>query len=97
MHSDLRPDEFDLAGQWLDTGSRVEGDAVLARIEWLIGERLERVASDASGWETLYRDPRDGRLWEHTYPHSHLHGGGPPRLRVLAPDAAATKYRASAS
>jgi hypothetical protein len=97
MHRDLRSDESDLTGHWLDTADRLVGDEVCARIEWLTRERLERVASDASGWDTLYRDPRDGRLWEHTYPDSHLHGGGPPRLTVLASELAAAKYRVSAS
>ena len=79
-------------GEWLDTGSRIEGDAVSARIEWLVSDSLLEIASDGSGWSTLYRDLRDGRLWERTHPHSHLARGGPPRLSVIAPDAAARKY-----
>jgi immunity protein 27 of polymorphic toxin system len=90
----LRPGETDLVGQWLDTSSRIEGDAVCARIEWLIAERLERVAAASSGWDVLYRDRRDGRLWELTYPHSGMHGGGPPRLTAVAPDRVAAKYGA---
>jgi hypothetical protein len=93
MDNDLRPGESDLMGQWLDTGSRIEGDATSARITWLVAERLERLGSDASGRDTLYRDPRDGRLWEHTYPHGELHGGGPPRLSLISRDAAEAKYR----
>jgi hypothetical protein len=97
MHEDLRPYESELVGQWLYSGGRVEGDATDARIRWLLAERLERVASDASGWDTLYRDPRDGRLWEHTYPQGEMHGGGPPRLSHITPEAAAAKYRAGAT
>src|SRR5690348_15682895 len=88
----LRPEETDLVGQWLDTGTRIEGDAVCARIRRLIAEHLERIADSSGGWETLYRDPLDGRLWEQTYPHSEMHGGGPPRLTVIAPERAAAKY-----
>lgn len=88
----LRPEETDLVGQWLDTGNRIEGDAVCGRIRRLTAEHLERIADSGDGWETLYRDPVDGRLWEHTYPHSELHGGGPPRLSVITPEHAAAKY-----
>ena len=96
MDDDLRADEVDLVGQWLDVGNRIVGDGVAARIECLVAERLERVGADASGWDTLYRDPRDGRLWEHTYPHSAMHAGGPPRLRCIATADAARKYPAPA-
>ena len=92
MRQDIRPQETDIVGQWLDTGSRVEGDAACARIEWLVAERLERLADGPSRWETLFRDPRDGRLWERTYPHGALRDGGPPRLTVIAPAAAAARY-----
>ncbi len=92
--ADLRPSESDLIGQWLDTGSRMEEDAVAARIRWLTAERLERVASAAEGWSVLYRDPRDGRCWEFTHPYSHLHRGGPPRLTVISSEDAAAKYGA---
>jgi hypothetical protein len=90
MERELGPEETELVGQWLDTGNRIEGDFVAARIEWLTSESLVRVA--ATGWTTLYRDLQDGRLWELTYPRGELHGGGPPRLAVIAPAAAAAKY-----
>lgn len=108
MHPGFHPDESDLLGQWLDIGSRIEGDAVTARIGWLTitvspelgregtAERLERLGA-AGGWELLYRDPRDGRLWELIYPHSELHGGGPPRLYLLSPAEAQAKYRLGAA
>lgn len=95
MHEDLQPTDSDLMGQWLDTGSRMEGDAVWARIEWLTAERLERLAVDPTGGDTLFRDPRDGRLWELTHPFGEMHGGGPPRLAVLTPAEAARKYGTS--
>ena len=90
---ELQPNETVLTGDWLTEGGRIVADDVCGRIEWLVESRLERLAADASGWDTLYRDPRDGRLWERTYPRSEMHGGGPPQLRVISPDAAAAKYR----
>lgn len=94
---DLQPYEMMLSGQWLVEGERVAADDVCRRIEWLVQSRLERLAADASGWDTLYRDPRDGRLWEHTYPGGEMHGGGPPQISVILPEVAAVKYRVGSS
>ena len=44
------------------------------------------------GWECVFRDPRDDRLWELTYPESSVHGSGPRRLSVISADAARSKY-----
>ena len=90
---ELGPQETELTGNWLVEGGSVVADDVCRRIEWLLQSRLERLAADSSGWETLYRDPRDGRLWEHTYPQGEMHGGGPPQLRVVSPEVASVKYR----
>ena len=69
------------------------GDSATAsRIAWLTATALTRIAQSADGWDTLYRDPADGRYWEHTYPQSELHGGGPPRLACVALDAVRSKY-----
>jgi Immunity protein 27 len=81
--NDLDPAETDLRGERPDTAQR---------IQWLIENRLQHLATDSSGWESLYRDPHDGRLWERTYPDSERHGGGPPRLHTLSRDDAASKY-----
>lgn len=45
---------------------------------------LEKIRTNATDWTIEYRDPRDGSLWVMDYPHSDLHGGGPPRLRRVA-------------
>jgi hypothetical protein len=92
MHPDLGPHETTLTGQWVKSGSSVIGDETTSRIKWLITERLERLGADQSGWQTLYRDRRDSRLWELSYPHSEWHGGGPPKLAVLANEEATRKY-----
>ena len=91
--TELAPDEGDLRGNWLVQKDRsVVADATEQRIEWLTKQKLQRIAKDSSGWETLYRDLKDGRLWELTYPQSEMHGGGPRRLHVVSQDEAATKY-----
>ncbi len=93
MYADLQPDEISLAGAWVASGNKVIGDETTLRIEWLIEHRLDRLACDKSGWDTLFRDRQDGRLWERTYPHGEWHGGGPPKLSVITPDAAKSKYK----
>ena len=56
--------------------------------------KLEKLGHDVSGWETLYRDTTNGALWEVTYPHGEVHGGGPRQLRKITRFDAATKYPA---
>jgi Immunity protein 27 len=57
----------------------------------MAGERyLAKIAS--SDWETLFRDPSDGRYWERTYLHSETQGGGPPSLFALSAEKAHAKY-----
>ena len=91
--TELGPEELDLRGNWIVQKDRsLVGDATEHRIEWLATQKLERIANDSSDWETLYRDPRDGRLWELTYPQSGMHGGGPRHLHVLSRDEATAKY-----
>ena len=91
--AELAPDEVDLGGEWVvQLDHSVVDDATEKRIEWLTTQKLKPIANHWSGWETLYRDPRDGRLWECTYPQSPMHGGGPRRLHVLSRDEAAAKY-----
>ena len=89
---DLANAESLLIGGWLDVEGRLKGDKVTERIHWLVAGRLEALATDSSGFESLFRDRRDGRLWECSYPHGERHAGGPPRLCVITEDAARGKY-----
>lgn len=64
------------------------------RIRHLTDHVLLKIAiSPVSGaWETLFKDPADGRLWERTYPESEMHGGGPPSLLLISVEDAVKKY-----
>jgi len=88
----LLPSETILEGKWVAEPDRPAVDATVQRIEHLVEHHLVKVAHDASGWNTLFRDPTDERLWEKIFPHSHLNGGGPPTLRLISTSAAAAKY-----
>ena len=88
----IRPDETELVGRWENIGGSVRADAVANRINDLTQTYLMRISVSENGWEKLYRDPVDLRLWELTYPQSEMHGGGPPRLRLLSLEEAQKKY-----
>lgn len=88
----LLPAETCLTGKWLLKDGRVVADEVCARIEELTQRHLLELGRDASGWDALFVDPDDGRLWELIYPESGLHGGGAPELRLLATVQAKQKY-----
>ena len=79
-----------LEGKWKFDGKAMSGDETCNRIEYLVTNILKKVAD--GNWETLFQDPGDSRYWERTYPEGHMHGGGPPTLRVLSKDEAAKKY-----
>ena len=88
----LRPDETELTGEWHMVGRAIEKNSTARRIERLTRTVLKRLGTDPSGWDTLYKDPDDGRLWELTFPDSDSEGGGPPRLALLEVDEALRKY-----
>lgn len=86
----LKPEETDLLGKWEVISGNVVADATCERIELLTEQYLDKVAG--GGWDTLYRDPNDGRYWELTYPESSWQGGGPPRLTYLSHEQVRAKY-----
>jgi hypothetical protein len=92
MRTRIRPDETELVGGWENIDGALVADAAAIRIKELVHTYLTRIAASESGWEILYRDPTDLRLWELRYPQSEVHGGGPPTLRVLSLEEAKCKY-----
>ena len=91
---ELKSSETLLTGQWILQDGRIVGDDVSQRIRGLTKSYLVLIGRDASGWNTLYRDPHDGRYWELSYPQGDLQGGGPPELRCLTTEQAREKYGA---
>ena len=77
-----------------DVDGQVRGDATCDRIEWLTTGYLEKIAASKNWgeWETLFRDPKDVRYWERTYPMGDMHGGGPPSLFALSLEKGHAKY-----
>ena len=91
--SNLQPHEVRLEGGWAAVGGKVLADSITERINELLTSGLTRLADAEGGWEILYLDEHDGRMWELTYPHSEWHGGGPPRLTHVSVDYAKSKYK----
>lgn len=91
----LQPNETILTGKWLVQDGQTRRDTISERIQWLISHQLQKVADSPQwgAWETLYRDPDDGRYWERTYPRGEMQGGGPPQLKCLTAEEAVQKYR----
>lgn len=85
-------DEEVLVGRWFVRENEVVADEVCQRINYLVSTRLRRVAVREGGWTVLYEDPADKSYWELTYPHSEMHGGGPPKLAKLSIDDARRAY-----
>jgi hypothetical protein len=79
----LAPSETLLEGTWTVAGRSLIADETALRIQYLVGNVLERVANDYTGWRALFRDPADGRYWELSYPQGQMQGGGPPCLTYI--------------
>ena len=88
----LLENETELVGKWIFENGAVHGDEVNERIKWLVSNHLQKVATDFSGWETLYVDPTDERLWELSYPNGEMQGGGPQSLTNISLEEAKKKY-----
>ena len=88
----LNEHESEIEGKLFSNGSEVEFDEKCKRIEWLTSSVLNKVSVNSDGWETLFRDPKDKRLWVLYYPQSELHGGGPPSLCLVSKEEAELKF-----
>ncbi len=89
---EIRPEETAMTGSWELVNGGMQEDAVLMRIRALVQGPLQRIAATPNGWDTLYRDPADGRYWELVYPYGLMHGSGPASLRVVEAESARKKY-----
>jgi hypothetical protein len=80
-----------IGGRYFKDGV-MHADEVTEFIEREATGYLDQLGADETGWNLLYRDRRDGRYWEMTYPQSSLQGGGPPALRLLAMDEVRSRF-----
>ncbi len=48
-----------ITGKFIEENGRIVEDDICKRINFLVNQHLIRIASDESGWDTLYKD----RFW----------------------------------
>ncbi|MGA2219301.1 MAG: Imm27 family immunity protein [Terracidiphilus sp.] len=88
----IAPNETGIIGSWIMVKGQMTEDDACRRINSLLAADLQYVATTNDGWEKLYRDKRDGRYWELTYPNGETQGGGPQALLLSDLDKAKEKY-----
>ena len=90
----ISADEIEIVGNWIEVEGRVVADEAGERINLLVNEHLLKLGTNkqSGGWDTLFKDPNDGRFWELKYLQSHMHAGGPASLFKLSEEDARRKY-----
>jgi len=68
-----------IIGKWKFENGKVTADSNCKIIENMIKNDFTKIGTSKDGWTTKYK-ANDGTIWELSYPESHLHGGGPPKL-----------------
>ncbi len=76
----IKKEENEIIGSWNFDGRTMIKDENCKRINLLITKHLKKIATDQSGWCTLYKNPNDDRFWELVYLQGEMHGDGPPSL-----------------
>ncbi|WP_200974468.1 Imm27 family immunity protein [Echinicola sp. 20G] len=71
--------EKEIIGKWVFKDGKTVADANCHLIESMIKNDLKEFENSEDGWTRRYKHA-NGSIWELTYPESHLHGGGPPKL-----------------
>lgn len=71
--------EKEIIGKWVFKKGKMVADANCHLIESMIINDLKEFENSEDGWAIRYKHT-NGSIWELTYPESHLHGGGPPKL-----------------
>jgi hypothetical protein len=92
MMEKLNKDEVQFFGTWIFKDKKIVADNVVGRIYELTENYLIKMCHDASGWDTLYKNPENNDYWELIYLDSNLQGGGAPSLKYLNDAAAELKY-----
>lgn len=72
-------DKKEIIGHWKFENGNVIADSNCKIIESMIKQELTKIGTSDDGWTIIYK-ANDGTIWELSYPQSHYHGGGPPKL-----------------
>jgi hypothetical protein len=71
--------EKEIIGKWVFKDGTMVADANCQLIDSMIKNDFEEIEYSKDGWTRRYKHT-NGSIWELSYPESHLHGGGPPKL-----------------
>lgn len=63
------------------------------RAEEYLRVNCVEVATDESGWISLFQDKLTKEFWVRTFPDSHLHGDGSPLLKRLSESDAKEQFQ----
>lgn len=74
--------EEEILGKWIFENGEVIPDLNCLLIEYILKNDLKEIKASEDGWTKLYED-KNGKIWELTYPESHLQGGWPPKLTLM--------------
>ncbi len=78
----MEMNQKEFVGKWIFKEGKVIGDENCKIIKLMIENDLIEFETSDNGWTKRYKG-KDGTIWELTYPESHLHGGGPPKLAQI--------------
>lgn len=71
--------EKEIIGKWVFKNGKIFADSNCEAIKSMIKNDLSEIEISEDGWTKIYQHT-NGSIWELSYPESHLHGGGPPKL-----------------
>ena len=54
---------------------------------------LVQVVVDDVNWKILHRNPKTGEYWKESFPHSEIHGGGPPVFEKISEEEAKREFK----
>ncbi|MDZ7679051.1 MAG: Imm27 family immunity protein [Acidimicrobiales bacterium] len=58
-------------------------EPVMGRDAQEMAKHLRELVNDDLRWITVFIDDKTGQLWRMSFPHSEMHGGGPPLLEPV--------------
>ena len=75
---ELKRHEREIIGHHFLYKGKMVADDQAVRVLRLTNEYLEYITDDETGWNTLYRDPNDGRYWEKSISKANTMAEGQP-------------------